>query len=89
MSIPCTPHTPQPHHTLPSQVLLGFNNKRPIAKVADFGLSKSRHATFLTNMSSQRGTLPWIAPEILRTPNMVTEKVWVGVSVGSLSLTHT
>lgn len=61
-----TNHTPQ--------VLLGFKDKRPVAKVADFGLSKSRHTTFLTNMSSQRGTLPWIAPEILRTPDTVTEK---------------
>lgn len=60
-------------HTVP-QVLLGLKDKRPVAKVADFGLSKSRHTTFLTNMSSQRGTLPWIAPEILRTPDTVTEK---------------
>ncbi len=46
-----------------------------MAKVADFGLSKQKHATFVTGVSSQRGTLPWIAPEILRTPDKVTEKV--------------
>lgn len=31
--------------------------------------------TFVTGVSSQRGTLPWTAPEILRTPEAVTEKV--------------
>lgn len=36
--------------------------------------------TFVSGVSSQRGTLPWTAPEILRTPDKVTEKVggWAG-----------
>ena len=31
--------------------------------------------TYVTGVNSQRGTLPWTAPEILRTPDTVTEKV--------------
>jgi serine/threonine protein kinase len=31
--------------------------------------------TYVSGVSSQRGTLPWTAPEILRTPDAVTEKV--------------
>jgi hypothetical protein len=31
--------------------------------------------TYVTGVNSQRGTLPWTAPEIIRTPDTVTEKV--------------
>jgi hypothetical protein len=31
--------------------------------------------TFVSGINSQRGTLPWTAPEIIRTPDTVTEKV--------------
>eukprot|EP00252_Welwitschia_mirabilis_P018693 TRINITY_DN4165_c0_g1_i1.p1 TRINITY_DN4165_c0_g1~~TRINITY_DN4165_c0_g1_i1.p1 ORF type:complete len:1310 (-),score=284.25 TRINITY_DN4165_c0_g1_i1:308-4237(-) len=48
--------------------------QRPICKVGDFGLSKIKHQTFVSG--GVRGTLPWIAPELLHgTNNMVSEKV--------------
>lgn len=31
--------------------------------------------TYVTGVTSQRGTLPWTAPEIICTPEAVTEKV--------------
>jgi len=58
-----------------ANLLLGYRDKRAICKVADFGLSKQKHDTYVTNVSSQRGTLPWTAPEIIKNPKMVTEKV--------------
>ncbi|CAN6170521.1 unnamed protein product [Urochloa humidicola] len=36
---------------------------RPICKVADFGLSKMKQATLVSG--GMRGTLPWMAPELL------------------------
>lgn len=44
-------------------------------QVADFGLSKQKLQTYVTGVNSQRGTLPWTAPEIIRTPHAVTEKI--------------
>ena len=58
-----------------ANLLLGYKDRRAICKVADFGLSKQKRDTYVSNVSSQRGTLPWIAPEIIKTPNAVTEKV--------------
>ena len=45
-------------------------------QVADFGLSKQKQQTYVSGVSSSRGTLPWIAPEIIKSPDAVTEKVW-------------
>ena len=45
------------------------------AQVADFGLSKQKQQTYVSGVSSSRGTLPWIAPEIIKHPEAVTEKV--------------
>lgn len=56
-------------------LLLGYRDRRPVCKVADFGLSKQKYETFVSGVTSQRGTLPWTAPEIIRTPDKVTEKV--------------
>ena len=58
-----------------ANLLLGHRDRRTICKVADFGLSKQAMATFVSGVSSQRGTLPWIAPEIIKTPHAVTEMV--------------
>ncbi|EFN59213.1 hypothetical protein CHLNCDRAFT_12394, partial [Chlorella variabilis] len=55
-----------------ANLLLGYRDRRPICKVADFGLSKQASSW---RRCSQRGTLPWTAPEILRTPDAVTEKI--------------
>ncbi|KAH7315069.1 hypothetical protein KP509_21G032400 [Ceratopteris richardii] len=46
---------------------------RPICKVGDFGLSKVKHQTLVSG--GVRGTLPWIAPELLSGKGLVTEKV--------------
>ncbi len=59
-----------------ANLLLGYKDRRAICKVADFGLSKQKRDTYVSNVSSQRGTLPWIAPEIIKTPHAVTEKVF-------------
>jgi serine/threonine protein kinase len=45
------------------------------AKVSDFGLSKKKQQTYVTGVTSLRGTLPWIAPEIIKSPKAVTEQV--------------
>lgn len=58
-----------------ANLLLGYRERRAICKVADFGLSKQKRETYVSGVSSQRGTLPWIAPEIIKTPQSVTEKV--------------
>ncbi|WJX93266.1 hypothetical protein P8452_74813 [Trifolium repens] len=47
---------------------------RPICKVGDFGLSKIKRNTLVTG--GVRGTLPWMAPELLNgNSNKVSEKV--------------
>ncbi|XP_022631912.1 uncharacterized protein LOC106778439 isoform X2 [Vigna radiata var. radiata] len=47
---------------------------RPICKVGDFGLSKIKRNTLVTG--GVRGTLPWMAPELLNgSSNKVSEKV--------------
>lgn len=56
-------------------MLVGWREGLPSAKVADFGLSKQRQATYVTGVTSLRGTLPWTAPEIIASPKAVTEKV--------------
>lgn len=58
-----------------ANLLLGYRDRRAICKVADFGLSKQKRETYVTGVSSQRGTLPWIAPEIIKSPTTVNEKV--------------
>ncbi|KAL7592271.1 hypothetical protein Lser_V15G33911 [Lactuca serriola] len=47
---------------------------RPICKVGDFGLSKMKRNTLVSG--GVRGTLPWMAPELLNgSSNKVSEKV--------------
>ena len=58
-----------------ANLLLGHKDRRTICKVADFGLSKQKMDTYVSGVSSQRGTLPWIAPEIIRNPAAVDELV--------------
>jgi serine/threonine protein kinase len=79
--------------------LVGFRERAPCCKVADFGLSKRKQATFVSGVTSLRGTLPWIAPEVVRTPAAVDEQVcarchllvfWgVGRGLGAGSPRHT
>ncbi|XP_030474731.2 uncharacterized protein LOC115692112 [Syzygium oleosum] len=50
------------------------DSARPICKVGDFGLSKIKRNTLVTG--GVRGTLPWMAPELLNgSSNKVSEKV--------------
>ena len=58
-----------------ANLLLGHRDRRTICKVADFGLSKQKMDTYVSGVSSQRGTLPWIAPEIIKSPHAVNELV--------------
>ncbi|XP_023537262.1 uncharacterized protein LOC111798390 [Cucurbita pepo subsp. pepo] len=47
---------------------------RPVCKIGDLGLSKVRQHTLVSG--GVRGTLPWMAPELLSgKSNMVTEKI--------------
>ncbi|TKW35797.2 hypothetical protein SEVIR_2G400400v4 [Setaria viridis] len=56
-------------------LLVNLNDpSRPICKVADFGLSKVKQTTMVS--VGMRGTLPWMAPEMLEmSSNMVSTKV--------------
>jgi serine/threonine protein kinase len=61
-----------------ANLLLGHRDRRVVCKVADFGLSKQKMQTYVSGVTSSRGTLPWIAPEIIKTPDAVDEKVGPG-----------
>ncbi|KAL4591043.1 hypothetical protein LXL04_003991 [Taraxacum kok-saghyz] len=56
-------------------LLVNFGDpQRPICKVGDFGLSRIKHNTFVSG--GVRGTLPWMAPELLNgSSTRVCEKV--------------
>ncbi|KAF6261784.1 hypothetical protein COO60DRAFT_1699613 [Scenedesmus sp. NREL 46B-D3] len=58
-----------------ANLLVGMRDKTPVCKVADMGLSKQKQQTFITGVATLRGTLPWIAPEIIHTPASVTQAV--------------
>ncbi|KNA06891.1 hypothetical protein SOVF_176870 [Spinacia oleracea] len=48
--------------------------QRPVCKIGDLGLSKLKRRTMVSG--GVRGTIPWMAPELLNTStNLVTEKV--------------
>ncbi|KAK7388479.1 hypothetical protein VNO78_23295 [Psophocarpus tetragonolobus] len=48
--------------------------QRPVCKIGDLGLSKVKHHTLVSG--GVRGTLPWMAPELLSgKSNMVSEKI--------------
>jgi serine/threonine protein kinase len=50
------------------------DTQRPICKIGDLGLSKVKQHTMVSG--GVRGTLPWMAPELLNSKsNMVSEKV--------------
>jgi len=44
-------------------------------KVCDFGLAKHKRTTSMHSESNARNSLPWIAPEVMRNVDDVTEKV--------------
>ena len=50
----------------------------PCVKVADFGLSKEKRQSYVSGVRDLRGTLPFMAPELVNDPDRVTEKadVW-------------
>ncbi|CAK9133982.1 unnamed protein product [Ilex paraguariensis] len=47
--------------------------QRPVCKIGDLGLSKIKQRTLVSG--GVRGTIPWMAPELLKSKDMVTEKV--------------
>ncbi|KAF2317970.1 hypothetical protein GH714_041294 [Hevea brasiliensis] len=47
--------------------------QRPVCKIGDLGLSKIKQRTLVSG--GLRGTIPWMAPELLNSDNMVTEKI--------------
>ena len=58
-------------------VLTMRRGNRLQCKVCDFGLSKQRRsqASFVSGVTSHRGTLPWTAPELISHPGRASEKV--------------
>eukprot|EP00959_Pyramimonas_sp_CCMP1952_P405968 8507990-Pyramimonas_sp.AAC.1 len=60
-------------------------------QVADLGLARYKRHTFLSGAEGLRGTLPWMAPELVKTPGAVDERadifafgivlweIWAGV----------
>lgn len=63
--------------TSPAPLLTPHSNPTNLntPQVADFGLSKQKQATYVSGVTSLRGTLPWTAPEIIKSPKEVDEKV--------------
>lgn len=57
-----------------SSHMISFHYSIPPFQVADFGLSKIKRNTLVSG--GVRGTLPWMAPELLNgSSNKVSEKV--------------
>ncbi|KIZ03501.1 hypothetical protein MNEG_4463 [Monoraphidium neglectum] len=57
-----------------ANILVGIRDRAPHGKLCDFGLAKQRRQTYVTGVNSLRGTLPWMAPEILKSPDAVDER---------------
>mmetsp|Transcript_38013 Transcript_38013/g.90296 ORF Transcript_38013/g.90296 Transcript_38013/m.90296 type:complete len:747 (-) Transcript_38013:278-2518(-) len=56
----------------------GDINSATVVKVADFGLSKHKYNAYVSGCRDLRGTLPYMAPELVSDPDHVSEKadVW-------------
>jgi serine/threonine protein kinase len=55
------------------------SSELPVVKVADFGLSKHKlNSSYVSSCRDLRGTLPYMAPELVSDPERVCEKadVW-------------
>jgi serine/threonine protein kinase len=59
-----------------TNVLLGWRNMRPAAKIAGYGLSsrKTSLKTYTPGVTMSPNVFPWISPEILRDPERVSHK---------------
>jgi len=59
-----------------SNVVLGWRNRRPTAKIVGYMLSnrKTVLSTYTPGITMSRGVLPWTAPELLRDPEKVSQK---------------
>lgn len=64
----------------PDNLLLDYTADGLTVKVADFGLHKHKHEhrSYVSGISDLRGTLPYMAPELVNDPTHVSEKadVW-------------
>jgi len=59
-----------------SNTLIGIGqNSQMTLKVCDFGLAKHKRQTCAKGSNSICSTLPWTAPEVVRNPENITEKV--------------
>jgi len=59
-----------------NNILLGWRNRRPTAKVAGYMLSnrKTVLTSYTPGVTMSRGVLPWTAPEVVRSPERVGQK---------------
>jgi serine/threonine protein kinase len=57
-----------------ANVLLAYREHRPVAKVAGYGLSPTRVASYTPGVTTSRSTMAWMAPEVIRNPAAVSRK---------------
>lgn len=62
----------------PDNLLVDGDGDNVTVKVADFGLSKHKWNSFVSSCRDLRGTLPYMAPELVANPEQVSEKadIW-------------
>ncbi len=62
----------------PDNLLVDGEGMAMVVKVADFGLSKCKWQSYVSGCRDLRGTLPYMAPELVADPEHVSEKadVW-------------
>lgn len=62
----------------PDNLLVDGEGEHVTVKVADFGLSKHKWNSYVSNCRDLRGTLPYMAPELVANPEQVSEKadIW-------------
>lgn len=58
----------------PDNLLIDGDGPAMVVKVADFGLSKHKFTAYVSTCRDLRGTLPYMAPELVAEPSRVSEK---------------
>jgi len=59
-----------------TNILLGWRNLRPAAKIAGYGLSTRKQSlrSYTPGVSLSQNVFPWVPPEVLRNPDKVSHK---------------